>query len=294
MARARSRSACVVVPVYRMPLTKAEAASLARCVEVLGSHPIVIAKPESLDVRDLLREHPSLTCETFEDQYFEGVAGYNRLMLSEHFYARFERYDYALIHQLDALVFHDRLSDWCERGYDYIGAPWIADPALPSWPALLRRAMKRKVYRWLDRRARREPGMHYTQYAYSVGNGGFSLRRISTMRNVLATMPTEAERYRRGDAASHHEDLFFCVEANRFGNRVRVPGLREGAHFAWELHPQAAAKLTRGELPFGCHGWDKLHRDEWRPIFARFGLSIDALLSAATSDAPTRAQYESL
>jgi len=273
-------SACVVVPIYRTPLTQAEQASLDRCIAVLGTHPLVIIKPASLDLRDTLRDAP-LAYETFPDRYFAGIAGYNELLLSDFFYARFERYDYMLIHQLDAWVFRDELSDWCRRGYDYIGAPWLAEPKLPSAPALLRRALRRRVYRWLNRRARREPGMHYRQYAYSVGNGGFSLRRIARMRKVLAELATKAEEYRRGDATTHHEDLFFCVEANRYWNRVRIPALREAAQFAWELHPQVAATLTNGELPFGCHGWDKLHHEEWRAIFGRIGVSLDDLLTPA-------------
>ena len=104
------------------------------------------------------------------------------------------------------------------------------------------------------------------------------MRRIVRMREVLADLATKADEYRRGDVSTRHEDLFFCVEANRYWDRVRTPGLREATHFAWEQQPSVAATLTDGELPFGCHGWDKLHRDEWRPLFKRIGVSIDELL----------------
>jgi Protein of unknown function (DUF5672) len=98
------------------------------------------------------------------------------------------------------------------------------------------------------------------------------------MRRVLAELDQRAERHRYAVIASGHEDVFFSVEANRFSTRVRIPDLRESAHFSWETNPKAAAHLTNGELPFGCHAWDKLHRDDWRPIFARLGYSIDSLL----------------
>jgi hypothetical protein len=274
-----SPSVCVVIPVYRAHLSRSELAALRRCVSVLASHPLVVIKPESLALDHLLSEHATLSTESFPDRFFEGVKGYNQLMLSDEFYARFERFDYVLIHQLDALVFADQLIDWCKRGFDYIGAPWIKDPVLPALHSRVLFALKRRVYRWTDRQARREPGMHYTQYAYSVGNGGFSLRRVSKMREVLARLSTQADRYRRGDPAIHHEDLFFCVEANRFLTRVSTPGMREAAHFAWELQPSVAAQLTKGQLPFGCHGWNKLHRNEWRAVFGRAGLPGDELLS---------------
>lgn len=265
--------------MYRATLAKSERASLERCLAVLGSHPIAIVKPATLDLSTLLKAHPQLVCESFPDRFFADVAGYNELLLSDAFYARFERFAYVLIHQLDAWVFRDDLLAWCSRGFDYIGAPWLADPHLPSRAALIRRALKRRVYRWLKRRARREPGMHYTQYAYASGNGGFSLRRVARMREVLATLHTQAEEYRRGDLEGHHEDLFFCVEANRYWNRVSIPSLREAARFAWELQPSVAAILTQGELPFGAHGWDKLHKDEWRPFFQRSGVALDDLLA---------------
>jgi hypothetical protein len=279
MKHASSRPVCVVIPVYRAELDRSESAALRQCVSILAAHPLIIIKPESLAIDSLLHEYPALRCESFPDRFFEGIKGYNQLMLSDELYARFERFDYVLIHQLDALVFADRLNDWCNRGYDYVGAPWIRDPVLPTWHSRLLFPLKRRVYRWVNRQARREPGMHYAQYAYSVGNGGFSLRRVAKMREVLAQLPAQADRYRRGDPAIHHEDLFFCVEANRFVTRVNTPGWREAAHFAWELQPSIAALLTKGELPFGCHGWNKLHRIEWQTIFSGAGLPTTDLLS---------------
>jgi hypothetical protein len=126
--------------------------------------------------------------------------------------------------------------------------------------------------------------VHLWQYAYSVGNGGFSLRKVAKMREVLANLASKADRYRKGEISAHHEDMFFCVEANRYRRRLRIPSWRKAAHFAWELNPRIAAAVTKGSLPFGCHAWDKLHRDDWRPIFAELGLSIDRLLNDPRAD----------
>ncbi len=46
-------------------------------------------------------------------------------MLSPTFYDAFQAYRYVLIYQLDALVFSDRLTEWCEMDWDYVGAPWL-------------------------------------------------------------------------------------------------------------------------------------------------------------------------
>lgn len=274
---ADSATVCVVVPIHREPLLRFEEAALKRCLTTLAPHPIAVVKPHDLKLHvDTAGAHVSF--ESFPREFFRGIDGYNRLLLSDEFYARFEQFEFILIHQLDAFVFDDRLLDWCARDYDYIGAPWIAEPMLPSWHQEAARMVRRRVYRWINRQARREPGMHYTQYAYCVGNGGFSLRKVATMRAVLAELSHRAERYRQGPAHIHHEDLFFCVEANRYRDRVRIPSWREAVEFAWELEPNVAAQATGGKLPFGCHAWNKLHRDAWRPIFARIGMEIDALL----------------
>jgi hypothetical protein len=149
---------------------------------------------------------------------------------------------------------------------------------VPSWRNYLRIHLRRTAYRWINRADRHLPGIHRSQYMYSVGNGGFSLRRVSAMREVLRSLHSRAEEYRRTDGGFHNEDVFYCIEANRFVNRIKVPGIREASAFSWEHQPTVAAKLSGGKLPFGCHGFNKLHRDEWRPIFSRLGYSLDDLL----------------
>lgn len=55
-------------------------------------------------------------------------------MLSAEFYDRFAAYEYVLIYQLDAFVFADRLAEFCQMGYDYIGAP--VRRLTPLWHAI--------------------------------------------------------------------------------------------------------------------------------------------------------------
>jgi len=269
---------CVVIPVYQAELSPPEQVALDRCIAVLGSHPIVVVKPERLRLDGLFSRHPNLLRENFRDEFFAGVKGYNRLLLSDEFYARFAAYEFMLIHQLDSFVFSDQLLNWCSRGYDYIGAPWLPPGQVASRIRQALIAVRRRCYRLLARSARSKyPGTR-PQFTYSAGNGGFSLRRIAAMRRALAELDQRAERYRLAATRGWQEDIFFSIEANRYRTHIRIPGAREAAHFSWETNPGVAAQLTKGALPFGCHGWNKLHRDEWRPIFARLGYSIDSIL----------------
>jgi len=277
---ARSQQACVVVPIYRSTLLPYEQVALGRCDEVLESHDVVLAKPTSLDLASVLTAHPRCRVESFDDAYFKGVAGYNRLMLSDEFYARFEAYEYILIHQLDAFVFKDELGYWCDRGYDYIGAPWLPDSSVPSRLDLAKAAARRKLSRLVNRLDANAGGMHATQYMFSVGNGGFSLRRVRSMRRVLSALGSRTDDYRQARMTLNSEDLFFAVEVNRYWPRLRIPDLKVAAGFSWERNPAVARILNGGSLPFGCHAWNKLHRDDWAPVFEEHGYPLGRILDA--------------
>ena len=271
-------SVCVVVPCYQPTLRPYEQLALRQCRSVLGAYDLAIVKPSALDLTDLATQYDIGRIESFPGHYFEGIAGYNQLMLADEFYARFAAYEFILIYQLDAFVFRDELAAWCAKPYDYIGAPWLPPRNVPA--RLEERLIKARQYllRWSNRMAPGGGAIHGGQYMYAVGNGGFSLRRVSTMRSVLQRMPSAADRYRAIDGRTHYEDIFFTIEANRYLPRVRVPSFREAAGFAWELQPEQARALNHGKLPFGCHAWNKLHADEWRPVFAALGYRLDDLV----------------
>jgi len=240
-------TATVIIPLYRLPLPAQEAASLEQTCKVLADWPITLVKPRRLDVGELTAKYPSLRVESFDDDYFEGIAGYNRLMLSAEFYKRFLAWDYLLICQLDAWVFRDELRDWCERGYDSIGAPWLARPVY-RWPI---------VSAWMKarhERALRAGRLSRQSLHGGVGNGGFSLRRVE--RFYAATQKhSDRITYYLTQERSHfyNEDVFWATEVPEF----RRPAATEAVFFAFDTHPSYAYRLTGGRLPFGCHGWGK-------------------------------------
>ena len=119
--------AIVVIPIWRQVLSDNEVLSLRRCFSVLAKHDIALISPQRLPIDQLPIPSANVIVVRFDDNFFESINGYNRLMLSERLYRRFSRYDYLLLYQLDAFVFEDQLEDWCARDYDYIGAPWIGN-----------------------------------------------------------------------------------------------------------------------------------------------------------------------
>ena len=128
----------VIIPIYKNTFTATEKRSLMQAYDILKAYPLVVIKPESLDLSELQAEFPRLTFTSFDDAYFKGISGYNRLMLASGFYERFLDSTYILIYQLDAFVFRDELKEWCSKGYDYIGAPWLQNRyiAFPLSPPL--------------------------------------------------------------------------------------------------------------------------------------------------------------
>ena len=144
----------IAIPCYRKGLDREEKASLLQCSKVFGSkYDIVFCIPEDLDCSTYLDIVPHAQVKRFDNKFFSSVSTYSWLLLTPDFYLRFYEYEYMLIYQLDAWVFRDELEEWCKKGYDYIGAPFV-----------LKSGDVESVI---------------------VGNGGFSLRRISAVLRVL-------------------------------------------------------------------------------------------------------------
>ncbi len=258
---------CIVIPIYKNTLTHFEQISLSQCLKILTKYPIYFVKPQSLNIDEILKKSPQIKVESFTDDYFESVQSYNRLMLSEEFYGRFTHYEFMLLYQLDAYVFKDELTEWCNRGYDYIGAPWRIEIDFESKIKEFIWNLKKKIAIWFDLKEDRygKYGPKEIIFKFSVGNGGFSLRRVEKFLNLIPKHQKTIQKYL--DLAPTHpaynEDAFWCIELNRYFNRLNIPDWRTALKFGVEHLPQKAYRLNGG-LPFGCHAWDIYETDFWR------------------------------
>lgn len=251
----------VVVPVYRTDLNEYERISLARLFAVLGNRRIVIVKPRSLNVAQLAGDAASAETESFDDSYFSGIPGYNRLMMSEEFYRRFADSEYILIYQLDAYVFRDELDEWCGKGYDYVGAPWPQKPLL-RYPVSRLCASMRKLWSAVS-------GCPDGQITRNkVGNGGLSLRKVNAHLHAVTALKDTVHKFLT--AERHHlynEDVFFGVEVRRQGLGFRYPDWKEALAFSFDKYPALCYKWNGRKLPFGCHAWYKRKMKRfWFPI----------------------------
>ncbi|WP_218150087.1 DUF5672 family protein [Selenomonas ruminantium] len=213
----------------------------------MGHYPCVFVAPESLEF-DYEGLEDGVVVERFPDHYFTSITSYSQLLLTEKYYARFAAYDYLLIYQLDAFVFSDRLQEFCDLGYDYIGAP-IA-PSNPIWHAIGAR----------------------------VGNGGLSLRKITAARQALKRweqLPVGRQQIFQ-DVFLQVEDLFWgwCGVQSDFD--FRCAPIATALQFAVQEEVQRCyRRIEAGTLqPFGCHGWNESHVAFWQRKIAACGYDL--------------------
>lgn len=240
--------------------------------------------------------YPGFIPKRFPPRFFGSAQAHGRLLLSEGFYRAFLDYEYILIVHLDALVFGDELIDWCRRGYDFIGAPWLISPDTP----------------------------HITES--KVGNGGFSLRRVRSFLRVLASReyfvdPDEywrryCERSSRmaqavnwprkyvkrlgffNDVKWHvkwavhgdvHEDRFWAEYATHYDPSFRIAPVGEALRFAFEAEPRRSFERIGSRLPFGAHRWQKFDRAFYEPYLLHHGPGSQVRPDAT---AETRREWE--
>ena len=241
-----------------------ELASFVSCCSVLGpSHRIVLVTHPTLDIAEFKSVAAGcgvhLEVELFEKKHFRNIHAYNCLMLDADFYRRFEYSKYILICQLDSFVFSDRLEDWCNKDYDYVGGPLFV------------------------------PGSVDIETA-SVGNGGFSLRKTSAFIDCLTSRicPLTGRRCdpyvnwrkrimyflmlsfsgisKKARGFFSHwvdEDQFFSRTLKGSGKQLNTPSAREALGFSFDLYPELCLELSGGQLPMGCHQWHN-NIDFWK------------------------------
>lgn len=230
-------SVCIVIPIYNPQPTADEVLSLKQCLHILGHYPIHFVHPASLDLRAYKAIASQADYEVFDEKYFDGVMGYNELMLTPSFYEHFNQYDFMLIYQLDAWVFSDQLKFWCNAGYDYIGAPdYGHKTTYVSW------------------------------YNGILGglllNGGLSLRKVK--KCILLTKLYQRF-FKKGYGG--FEDSYFSAHYSRFialRPFIKLPDYNTALKFAFEKAPSEEFKLNGENLPFGCHAYVKFEPEFWK------------------------------
>ncbi len=267
-----SKPVAVVVPLSnRKEFTPEEEISLKHLIKFLGKYDKYFVVPNGLQI-----EFSGFGIKRFENGFFGSPQAHTRLMLSAKFYETFADYKFILVYHLDSLVFSDQIAEWCETGFDYIGAPWIKHEGAP--------------YAGSD-------------FEDRVGNGGFSLRKVESFLRVIYSpkYSTEPDRYWEQFHASSYkyrrylglpkivlrylkvfnnarremskypfnEDIFWPNRARHFYPEFKIAPLEVALRFAFECAPGLCFERNNYTLPFGCHAWARYDRDFWEPYLLK-------------------------
>lgn len=254
---------CIVIPIFKENLNDFEIQSVAQCVNLLSDYQICFICPAELNICFYKSKFPSINNYIFFDKYhFVNFKSYNKLMLNPNFYSKFKNYKFMLIYQTDCYVFKDDLLAWCKKDYDYIGGIWFKDfTGNPNEGAKL----------------------------WQAGNGGFSLRKITSMIRILSSkkpsknikqLIIEKNKLFSTDKINYFKEFillplnilgyennysfkaknynlnedFYFVEASLKLKDFNIPKVENALSFSWDRNPQFLYEKL-GSLPFGCHAW---------------------------------------
>jgi len=265
-------TAAVIIPIYQHKLSEYEKISLERCLSVLNKHKIIVIAPESLVIDRLNFRFKEIKVERFANKHFRSLHSYNKLMLSRLFYERFKEYTYVLIHQLDSLVVADKLSEWCQKGYDYIGAPWFVGFERGNSDKLLGVGnggfSLRKIETFLKVLSSREVNNHGNEI--DLLNVGYGLKNIILLKQLLSVKKHFKKinslrlfLFFYSSYMTHYEDIFWSVYSRFFIKDFKIPTVEEALQFAFEVKPRYCYELNNYNYPFGCHAWFKHDKDFW-------------------------------
>jgi hypothetical protein len=286
---------CIVIPIYRPWLSAAERASVLNTCQVLGRYSVRILCPKGIDLQgqqaDLLAEISSccgdLEILALDPAWFGSTATYNALMLSPFFYQHFRRWRYILIAQIDAWIFSAELSCWLEAHYSYLGAPWRGLPELPpgmfcpaeavgngglslrcvsDHHALLRSWR----YQWHPVLGLQELLVaHRPLHSFRWSQPGRSLLRlINRLRLIGMRLLSWRNSLAYFARCGLNEDIIFGLLAPRVLPGFRVPGPAIAARFSLDANPDFFYQhyIQPGQLPFGCHAWEKSYALFWHRL----------------------------
>ncbi|SDJ51391.1 DUF5672 family protein [Chryseobacterium jejuense] len=262
----------IIIPIYKQIPDSDDLISLNQVFCILGNYKITFIHPRSLDISAYKKFSASFI--EFDDIYFKNIYGYNQLMMNLDFYQKFSE-KYILIYQTDCFVFKDQLIEWCKKDFDYIGAPWLrTSEKIPFIKLLFDKGISkfktiinfRNNGRW-----QKDKSLLYN----NVGNGGFSLRKREKFVEILERIPNVADIYLKKENSGqfYAEDVFFSIEPERNGIIFSKPNYREACLFSIENKQQKALDINNGEIPFGCHRWNK-EKNFWREIFKKYNVQI--------------------
>lgn len=269
-----TRTVAIVVPLAGRPgLTPDEEVSLRQLRHYLGHYDIYFVAAEGMEV-----EIEGDTILRFPSRYFGSAAAHGRLLYDPRFYKTFADYRYMFFYHLDALAFSDRLMEWVQEDYDFIGPPWLKVPDTP-WVleervgnggfALLKVESALKV---LYNRYRADPRTYWKDaFSRNAARVPFSIGLLRRLNRVFPNFRLfrgllyDWNEMENPETRGRQNDMFWADQAADYLPGFRVASVEEGLKFGFEGSPRLCFERNGGKMPFGCHAWARYDRAFWEP-----------------------------
>lgn len=224
---------CICIPLYKETPDAIDKFSLKQLEKIVSDkYDKYIICPDGFNYSKYKKLLTIKDVVFFDKDYFKSNMTYSQLCVNYDFYNTFNMYDYMLIYQTDCLIFKDELEKYADMGYDYIGAPIIS--SYSYWP-------------------------HFNRSNKPIiGNGGFSLRKISTFIEICdENSELHKEIAKVIDFSKIFvEDRFYCDELSHVYD-IDKPSWRIGAKFSFDINADYLYEYCKIDLPMGCHAYDK-------------------------------------
>lgn len=236
----------VVIPIYKENPSNEEKKAIKNNIEKLKEYEICFAGPIGLNIQEYKElSDREISIVSFDEKYFKGIRGYNKLMLSPKFYEAFIDFEFLCICQPDVWIIKKGrcLDEFLDDAYDYIGAPWCSGRQLSVVPE-----MKNKLAITV---ATVINSMFRSYYIY-VGNGGFSIRNIRNHIKLLR------EHSILRIIWWQNEDCFYSYAGMKHMSNFNVASSAIAETFALEKNAKEMIE-DNNRIPVGVHAYGKYY-----------------------------------
>jgi hypothetical protein len=199
----------------------------------------IFVGPKIINKSKIAEMFPNSKFFCFDNEYFSSIDNYNVLLLSKVFYESFREYEYIVICQSDAIILRD-LNELIDFDYDYVGAPWEYGYRISKIGNHI--FANSRLVKYLPHRR------------IFVGNGGLSIRKVSTFLNLLSlkSMDKFIKKNVVLNKNNLNEDILFSYFLLK--ERSRIPNRLEANKYFVET---LARKIESENGIFGVHGLEK-------------------------------------
>jgi hypothetical protein len=232
----------ILIPIYKSKFAALEQFSIDYSLAKSSGRQHCFIAPEGLDCSYYHLRYPGVGYEFFPPHYFDSVQSYSRLLLSEGFYGRFVGFEFILMLQSDAIMLTDDLDFWLAQPFDYIGAPW---------PDGIELTVQRDRF----------CGENHRRVRTHVGNGGFSLRRVSKCLALIHEFPEMNAKFTE---VGTNEDSYFSL-LGMLSTDFIIPNEITASRFSMELKPEFYYAANGRRFPMGAHAWATVQPRFWAP-----------------------------